>query len=245
MKKLVLTLTFLVITQAPAHADLPVIDITSIIDQLKAYYQQVQQYTTQLQQLQQEVQTATSALTMANNFVRDPSLGSAMGLMSVAGINLDLPINPWAVQSLTSGYGGMNSISGLTGKLSTLGSVVNTSYDNNHIYTCTDNNFACTQSNQNGYGSSGTQGMLTQLYQGIVDHNTVLNGLRAQLNSIQDPASREAAIGQAIIEDAWATSQGAQVNTVNGLAAIQTRINQQAMDEAMRQSGKQYVQAVP
>lgn len=244
MKKWLLA-TVVVLWAHPTYADVPVIDFTEIVDTLKSYYQQVQQYVTQLQQLAQEVQTATSVLTMADNFVRDPSLGAAMGLMGIAGINLDLPINAYAVQGLVSGYGGMNSISGLTGKLATLGSVVNTSYGNNHIYTCTDNSFACTQSNQNGFGTSGAQGMLTQLYQSIADHNQVLNALRDQLNTIKDPASREAAVGQAVVESAWATGQDGQIGIVNGLSALQDRINKQQADETLRQQGQAYVQAVP
>ena len=92
----------------------PVTDGGNLIAQAKNLLQELKSYATQLEQLQQSpkrhVGGADGAL-----FIQDPNLGTAMALMNMVGIDNPLPINPYAVQSLVSGYGGMNSLSGLTG----------------------------------------------------------------------------------------------------------------------------------
>ena len=78
----------------------------------KAYLLQAQQYSQQIQEY------------MA--FVHDPSLGAAMGIMNQAGLSNDLPVNPLAVQSLTSG------VNGLSGVMS--GPLVRSSYRAGRLY---------------------------------------------------------------------------------------------------------------
>jgi hypothetical protein len=248
MRKLLLTTAIVsalvAVPMVPARADFPVIDFTSIFQELQSYWQELQSYVTQLQQLAQELQTATQMVTMVTNFVANPSYAAAMGLMGMVGLNLDLPINPYVVQSLLSGWGGATSIGGLSGKLSGLGGLVNTSYGNNHIYTCSDNSFACAQSQQNGWSAAGHLGVLSQLYQSITDHNAVLNGLRTDMNTAS-PANREGVIGQAAIENAWHTGVAAQIDAVNGMAQAQQRINAQQADEKWRQDSEAFLKSVP
>jgi hypothetical protein len=232
------------VPMVPARADLPVIDFTSIFQELQSYWQELQSYVTQLQQLAQELQTATQMVTMVTNFVANPSLAAAMGLMGMVGLNLDLPINPYVVQSLLSGWGGANSISALTGRLSGLGGLVNTSYGANHLYDCTDNSFACAQSGQVAYSAAGHLGLLSQLYQSITDHNAVLNGLRTDMNSAS-PAEREGATGQATIENAWHTGVAAQIEAINGMAQAQMTINAQQSAEKLRADADAFIKAVP
>ena len=118
--------TALIATQ-PTRAELPVIDVQSIYQQIQSYVTQVKQwvqeqlsYTTQLQQLAHELQTDLSTAMLVANFIHDPSLGALMGLMGMTGLTNDLPINPSALQGLLSGYGGMSGMSGIIGTGSSL-----------------------------------------------------------------------------------------------------------------------------
>ena len=120
------------------RADLPVIDTAAVgqlahqlANDIKAYGLQLQQYAGEvkswatqnlqwLQQLQQysvQLQQYTNELTMLQNWVRNPSLGAAMGLLNIAGLGSSLPVNAYAVLNLVNGrsYGasGLPEISGV------------------------------------------------------------------------------------------------------------------------------------
>ncbi len=245
MKRLLLATAIVALPLNYARADLPVIDVSSLFQELKSYWQELQSYVTQLQQLEQEIQSATQLVTMVAGFIGNPSIGTAMALMGMVGLNIDLPINPYIVQSLLSGYGGATTIAGLTGKLSMLGSVVNTSYGNSHLYSCSDNSFACLQQQQNGYATSGHLGLLTHLDQSIVDHNGTLNALRTDASAATDPKTTMAVGAQATIENAWHTGAAAQIEAVNGMAEAQARINQQQVGAKFNQDADAFIQAVP
>jgi hypothetical protein len=242
-----------------ARADLPVIDVTAIADAVKAYALQIQQlateiktwvtenlsWLTELKELEEDIQMVANLVTMVNNFIHFPSLGTAMGLMNMAGLNLDLPVDPYTVQNLLTGYTGINNLNSMIGKLSSLGSLINTSYSNDHLYSCDDDSFACLQSQQRANAYSGYKGALGKLYQSLTDHNSVLNGLRTDLNGASDPKTVMDATGQAVLENAWHTSQAAQIEAVNGMAQAQHWIDEQQADEKYRQDAKAFLQAVP
>jgi len=128
---------------SPAHSQLPVTDGGNLVAQAKSLLQELKSYATQLQQLQQEVQSVMWAAQTAQSFIQNPNLGAAMALMNMVGIENPLPINPYAVQSLVSGYGGMNNLSGLTGKLNSLNGLVTDSYSADRVYACDDGSYAC------------------------------------------------------------------------------------------------------
>ena len=132
-------------TSTPARADLPVIDTaalgewaTSLFNDAKAYALQLQQYATevktyigdelswatQAQQYATQLQQYANELQMFISFVHNPSLGTAMGLLSAAGLSNGLPINPYAVLGLVNGFeygqGGIPEISGIMSSLSGL-----------------------------------------------------------------------------------------------------------------------------
>jgi hypothetical protein len=108
----------------PARADLPVIDTAALgqwaqqlANDVKAYGLQLQQYAGEvkswatqnlqwLQQLQQyavELQQYANDLTMLENWVHNPSLGGALGLLNIAGLGNSLPVNASAVLNLVNG----------------------------------------------------------------------------------------------------------------------------------------------
>lgn len=189
------------ISGGAAHAQVPVDSVTAdynavkeLFQEAKTYALQGQQYITQGQQLAQQVQQYYA-------FVANPSLGAAVGLMSTTGLSNDLPINPSGLVGLTSGYS--MSLSGLAGKLSALSSLANTSYSQNHVYTCTDQSWSCQQQQQRGYGLAGTAGIAQAAYQDIRNHMPVVQSLRDQAAAATTPAARENVALALQSEQAW------------------------------------------
>lgn len=231
-----LLLSTALIAARPTRAELPVIDVQSIYQQIQSYLTQVKQwvqeqlsYTTQLQQLAHELQTDLSTAMLVANFIHDPSLGALMGLMGMTGLTNDLPINPSALQGLLSGYGGMRGMSGIIGtgssKLSQLTSLVSGSYSTNNLYQCSSNDYACTQNNIRMTGLSGQQGALSQLYTEITNHTQVLQQARSQLLTATDPKTVADLQAQIQTETAYLQSQTAQAQIVIGLSAAQQQIS--------------------
>jgi type IV secretion system protein VirB5 len=230
-----LLLSTALVAAQPTRAELPVIDVQSIFQQLTSYVTQVKQwvqeqlaYTTQLQQLAHELQTDLSTAMLVANFIHDPTLGALMGLMGMTGLDNDLPVSPAALQGLLSGYGGMNGMSGIIGtgssKLGQLTSLVSGSYSTNNLYSCSSNDYACTSNNIRMTGLSGQQGALGQLYAEIVNHTQVLQQARAQLLTATDPKTVADLQAQIQTETAYLQSQTAQAQIVIGLASAQQQI---------------------
>jgi len=238
----------IIIPLAPrAHADLPVIDFSSLFQQITSYVTQVKQWVqeqtswfTQLQQLQHELQTDFSTAQMLAGFVQNPSLGSLMGIMGMLGLTNDLPINPYSLLSLTSGYGNMSSLSGIIGtgsaKLSMLTSLVPSTYDADKVYSCptATTSFGCTQSDVAMRAASTTKGVLATMVSQLQDHMQVLNQARTQLESASDPATRENLQAVVQTETAYMTNVSGQIQAVNGIAAAQQAIIQQQGDQRVR-----------
>lgn len=200
-----------------AQAQIPVTDIGLITQQVKEYVQdakayalQAQQYVTQGQQLLQLVQTF-------NAFVQNPNLGAAVGLMGQTGLGNDLPINPVSLMSLTSGYD--MSLTNLAGKLAMLSSLSGAAYNQNHVYTCTDQSWACQQQQQRAYGLAGTSGIAQSAYQDLRNHMPVIQALRDQAAAATTPAQRENVTLALQSETAWNNNLAAQV----GAADMQAR----------------------
>jgi hypothetical protein len=172
----------------PANADLPVIDTAAVgqlahqlANDIKAYGLQLQQYAGEvkswatqhlqwLQQLQQyavQLQQYTNELTMIENWVRNPGLGAAMGLLNMAGLGSSLPVNASAVLSLVNGRsygeGGLPEISGV---LSSLSGLTAGAYSANHVYTPTDASWASRELISNANSIAGEQGAAQAAYGG-------------------------------------------------------------------------------
>ncbi len=83
---------------------------------------------------------------MLENWVHNPSLGSALGLLNIAGLGSSLPVNAYAVlnpvNGRTYGQGGLPEISDV---LSGLSSLTAGAYSANHVYTPTDASWASQQ----------------------------------------------------------------------------------------------------
>lgn len=226
-----------------AYAQVPVQDNLSALAQAKSLFQDVkgyalqgQQYLTQAQQLQQQIQAYYS-------FVQAPSLGGAVGLAYQSGLSNDLPINPAGLMSLTSGYS--MSLTGLTGKLSALGGLANTSYDQNHVYDCTDNSWACTQQKQRAFGIAGASGLAQAAYQDIRNHMPVVQALRDRAATATTPAERENLTVALQSEQVWHDNMMAQVNAAQMQAKMDEASVQQKDNEQLSHDIHATIEAIP
>ena len=196
-----------------AHAQVEVDSVVADAQLVKSVLAQAKQYTMQGKQLLTEVQTTEQLVQSYNSFVQNPSLGAALGLMNQAGLSNDLPINPNALAGITSGSA--MSLSGLSGILSSLSSLSTTSYNQNHIYTCTDNSWACTQQQQHGYGLAGTSGVAQSAYQDLRNHMPVVQSLRDQAATATTPAQRENLSVAIQSEQVWNDNMLGQINAAD------------------------------
>lgn len=184
----------------------PVIDIKSIMQEIKAY-------STQLQQLQTAVQQVMWATQTYQSLVAHPNLGSAMGLMGTLGIQDPLPVNPYAVQGLLNGSGG------ISGSLGALSSLANTSWAQNHVYTPTDGSWASQSMINNANGIAGSQAVAMQVYQQMGQHFAVADSLRQDLLNATTPAERESAMAQLQAEQTWTQNANGQLQAALVLAS--------------------------
>ena len=223
----------------PAEAEIPVIDSTNLAQQIKGYLQDLKGYATQLQQLQQEMQQVQWLISTYQSFVHDPSLGGAMALLNQVGIDNPLPVNPYAIQTLLNGQGG---ISGTLGALSTLS---NSSFSTNHVYSPSDGSWASQQLNANGNGIAGAQGTALQIFQQVSSHYPVIQALRARLLAATTPKDVADAQAQIGAEQAWEQNASAQLQSVALLNTAQAQSNQQRQNEKLDQDIDAVLQAAP
>lgn len=244
MKRALLASVCIVAVAGKAQAQVAVIDPTGLVAQAKQLVETVKEetqglrsYLTQLQQYATQLQTYATDAEMAANFIHDPSLGAATGLMNLAGVGNSLPVNPMAVMGLVNGFSG--SIGGLTGslgKLQQLSGLVNMTYGANHIYSPTDGSWASQQLNDSGTAVAGTQGSAASLLQDLQNHVPVLQALRDKLSSstnMKDVADAQGAIQSEI---AWTANTQAQLNAIQVAASVQQDNRVQRDNEALSQS---------
>ena len=235
------------LAMSSAQAQLAVIDNANLIAQAKSLLQELKSYATQLQQLQQEIQQVTWLATTAQSMIQNPNLGSVMALMGQLGLTNDLPLNPNAVMGLISGYGGIRSgnLATLTGALSSLNGLVNSSWTTDHVYTCTTDTFACQQQQQLASSTAGLKGTMGTLYQDLANHIEVLQGLRADAGTATDPAQRENVLEQVALENAWAQNTGNQLQASVGMFMAQRQANADRENEHLTQDIDAVLAAAP
>ena len=170
-----------------------------------------------------------------------------MALMGQLGLTNDLPINPNAVMGLISGYGGISSgnLSAVTGALSSLNGLVNTSWTTDHVYTCTTNTFACQQQQQLASSTAGLKGTMGTLYQDLANHIQILQGLRTNAGTATDPAQRENILEQVALENAWAQNTGNQLQASVGMFMAQRQANADRENEHLTQDIEAVIAAAP
>ncbi len=238
MKRFAIALVLVALAQ-PARAQVHVIDDASLTQEIKSYLQILRSYATQLQQYQQELQTAISTGRMVAGMIQNPSLGAAMTLMNMAGLDSAIPVNPYAVQGIIAGRA---NIAGLPGQLSNL---INGSFASNTVYTCTDNSWACQQTQANSRGLNGTQGLAMSALQAVANHVPIMQALRDQLAAADDPAKRENAMAALQTEQAWTQQQQLQLTSITMLMASEQNLRDQRATEKLQQDLTNTINRIP
>jgi hypothetical protein len=213
-----------------AHAMITVIDPTEIGQTINLLRQQIQAYSVQLQQLQQAAMQVQWAVSMFNSLVAHPNLGAVMGLMNQLGIQDPLPIDPYTIQGLLHGGGGIN---GALGMLSTLS---NSAWNTNHVYTPTDGSWQSQQLASSANSIAGAQGIALQVYSQMGQHFAVLGGLRNDLLAATTPAEREHVMGQIQAEQAWTQNAQGQLQAANLMLVSQHYSEAQQENEHLDQA---------
>jgi len=239
----------------PARADLPVIDTAALgqwaqqlQNDVKAYALDLQRYagevkswaTQNLQWLQQVQQFATqlqqyaNELEMFQNWVHNPSLGAALGLLNIAGLGNSLPVNASAVLNLINGRsygeGGLPEISGV---LSSLSSLTAGAYSANHVYTPTDASWASQELVSNANSIAGEQGVAQAAYTDLQGHAAALQALRDHLTASSSPKDVQDAQAQIELEQVWTTNEAAQLTAINAAYAAQRDSREEQANEQL------------
>jgi len=233
-----------------AKAEVPVIDPTSLVAQAKQLVETINQetqgirsYLTQLQQYATQLQTYATDVEIAANFIHNPSIGQAMGLVNRAGFDNPLPINPEGVLSMINGFGGsVNGLEGAMGKLSQLNGLVSYTFNTNHIYTPTDGLWSSHQLADGATAIAATQGSAATILQDLQNHVPILQALSERLqtaSNMKDVADAQAAIAN---QAAWATNMQGQLQAIQVAALVQDQNRTQRDNEAISQSFANFAQ---
>jgi hypothetical protein len=240
-----------------ARADLPVIDTAALgqwahqlANDVKAYALDLQKYAGEvkswatqnlqwLQQIQQyavQLEQYTNELTMLENWVRNPSLGAAMGLLNIAGLGNSLPVNAYAVLNLVEGrsygQGGLPEISGI---LSSLSSLTAGAYSANHVYTPTDASWASQELISNANSIAGEQGVAQAAVGDLQAHAAALQALRDHLTTSSSPKDVQDTQAQIELEQVWTANEAAQLAAINAAYAAQRDARTQRANEQLAQ----------
>lgn len=250
MRNLLFATVAVIALTGTATAQVAVIDPTGLVAQgkqlletIKEETQGLRSYLTQLQQYATELQTYATDAEMAANFIHDPSLGAATGLMNLAGVGNSLPVNPMAVMGMVNGFaGGIGSLQSSLGRLSQLNGLIASTGSANHIYTPTDGSWSSQQLNDGATSIAGTQGGSASLLQDLQNHVPVLQALRDRLSSatnMKDVADAQGAIQSEI---AWTANTQAQLNALQVAASVQGDNRIQRDNEGVSQSFEAFIQ---
>lgn len=236
MRKAVLTATILFGLTSTAHAQIPVTDLGLIAQQVKDYGQHILDYARQGQQLVQEIQMVQQEVALLNSFVQTPSLGGAMGLMQQAGLNSELPINPYAVQGLLQGHGG------IPGALGQIGSLANGSLSSNSFWKPTDSSWMSQEEIARANSNAGAQGIGMKLMQDMASRAPILDALRTKLLASTTPKEVMDAQAQLQVEQAYISNSATQLQAANMTYIAQKNAEDTRQNEHLDKSVQSYIQ---
>lgn len=208
-----------------AHADVPVFDAAAIGQLISQLKQAGQAYGVQLQQLQQAAQQVEWTASTFRSLVASPNLGVAQVLLNQIGVSNPLPVDPYTVQNLISGQGG---IPGTLGALSTF---ANSAAASNRVYLPPDNTWASQQMTANANGIAGAQGIAQQVYAQMSARFPIIASLQQDLLGATTPAEREHIMGQIQAQQAWVQQAQGQLQTAQILLVAERENRQQQIDE--------------
>jgi hypothetical protein len=251
MKRIVFSGVSLLALCGGAHAQVSVIDFSSIAQQVKDYGVELQQeltetkeligdelsWATQAQQYAMQGQQYLTEVTQLEAFVQNPSLGTAMGLLNQAGLGSTMPVSPYALMGLMNGVqygaGGLPQIQGILGSLSTLSG---TAYSANHVYTPTDGSWTSQQIIANANSIAGTQGTALTSYQDLQTHAAAFQALRDHLNDATTPKQVQDAQAEIALEDTWTVNEQAKLTATQLAYQAQQASRVQQANEQLQQA---------
>jgi len=222
-----------------AHGQIPVIDNSSLVQEVKSYLQELKSYATQLQQLEEAAQQVQWAASTYESFVHSPNLGTATALLGQVGIQNPLPFSPYTVQGLIDGR------SGLTGALGSLGALSNSSLATNHVYTPADGSWASRTLSANANSIAGAQGVGMQIFQQVSAHYPVVQALRARLLGATTPKDVADAQAQIQAEQLWTANAESQLHAVAVMSEAQARSMEQQQNEKLDQDIDALIASAP
>lgn len=179
----------------------------------------------QLQQLQQQYQVL---MTTYQAFSHVTDLGSAVGALGLLGVQNPLPVNPYAVQGLINGTGGISSAMG------SLGGLVQGNYGANHVYAPTDGSWLSQRLNANGNSIAGAQGIAQQLYQSVAQRMPLIAELQQRISTAQDPKDIMDLQARLATEQSYVQGQQMQAQAVTLWYQAQVDSNRQQQDEKLQ-----------
>lgn len=206
----------------PAAAQWAVIDNASILGRAIEHGETIARWGQQAEHMMQQIRRAEAAYNAVTG-VRD--LGTAVQAMGVLGIRNPLPINPYAVQSLMNGTGGIG------GMASNLGNLFTGSLTQNRVYETQGQSWIEREINRNGSGLAGAQALSLQLYQSAAERMVLLDTLRGRIDTAADPATRESLIAQFAAENGAIQNQALQAQVLGNFMQAQIALQPQRVQE--------------
>lgn len=211
----------------PSRAQIAVQDQANLVQQAKDYLQILKSYALQAQQYAAQAAQLQAEITQLESFIQNPNLGAAMGLMQAAGLTSAIPINPYAVQSIVNGSGGVQ------GTFGALSGLMTGSLGTNNVYTCNDPSWACTQARAAAAGNAGQQGLAMNSIATLAAHLPVIQGLRDDLATAQDPAKREHITAELQAETAWGIQENDRLMATNIMLTSEQNVRDQQAREKL------------
>lgn len=217
----------LVVPIGPAEAQgLPVYDNANLLDRAMQHVETLAKWGQQADHMMQQIRRAEAAYNAATG-VRD--LGTAVQAMGVLGIRNPLPVNPYAVQGLLQGTGGVGGMS------SNLGNLFTGSLGQNRVYETQGESWIEREINRNGSGLAGAQALSLQLYQSAAERMGLLDALRGRIDTADDPATRDSLIAQFAAENGAIQNQALQAAALGNFMQAQIALQPQRIQERRAQ----------
>jgi Type IV secretion system proteins len=220
--------------QAPAYADLPVIDVSSIAQLVKSLGIETQQLTTQLNQLNtlittynQLVQTYNKTVQIYNSLAHLTNINQIAPLLNTATARNPLPSTGVLPGTIT----GVSAPSTLGG---TWSGTATTYYNNNNVYLPTTQDYQAQQFQKNANWVASVQALAHQNLVALEQRQTGLMQIQSQISSATDVQAMAGIQARLQAETAYVNGQAAQAQNILVLAVTQQAAAQQTTDQRAR-----------
>jgi Type IV secretion system proteins len=205
-----------------------------IVEDPKSILQQIQNFTKQIHQMQQDFQVYTGIYTNLLSAINPNAIASE--LMSVAN---PMPGAGQIAGLITGGSGGMN-LGSITSMIS-LFSRANTNY----LPTSTGaGDFTATLLGRQSTTLSNVQGLAQQSLTSIQSHITALNDIQSALTTAKTEADLTGVSGRLTAEQANLTAQGVQIAAISAMAQTQQQQYEAQVMQQQRRDADELMQSV-